>query len=838
MIDWAENPKEVLPMPSAKSLYARFSTCNKEEEVKSEFCKFFKVKLNAIKGIDHYSENVLFEFKYDKNFRQKNVVATVLAQTMYYVRWLKYGTSNLGIPPYICVIDKNEAFFAEIRKFEKFFTADDSKYDWDRAPSTPCPKLVEDLNDSKTIDSIQVFNLTLEAEEKAFVSMCENLMAQLSLNLMERKSISEVNFWEVYEHWNEKFGKYVQNGRKASEYFLADIEEGHSREFEDGKVMFDVGGGTWVEKIVHEKEYKTFWEMYDRVSPRDMVVIRQKSDRIIEDFRRRFHGDFYTPIEFAQKGLEYLAKEVGKEWWKSGKYRFWDMAGGTGNLEFNLPQEALQYCYISTIREDEAKYCKKIFPTATCFQYDYLNDDVMFLDGLLKMQYQKLPENLVSDLKNPELKWIVFINPPFKTANDTEKKVGKTSSDKVSMTKVRDSMTAEDYGEASRELYTQFLYRISKEFRDRETTLCLYSTLKYLNSNNDQKVRDGFFQYKFSRGFAFPVSTFNRSKEDKNKPDFPIGFLVWNLSKKAHLEDQNIKLDVFNGNVEKIGTKVIPSISRNKMLNKWCPRPDANIVMPVFTSAFKQQTKNKDVRDRVAPGFLCSVVSNGDDVQHQNNVEILSAPYANAGGFSATPENFEKAMVLLSMKLQPEAKWSNNRDSFYAPSVDLPVDFVNDCVVFAAFHQRNYTTSLKDIEHKGKTYRIVNNLFPFSMKEIGKWTFADKDFLAQMATEKEDRYLAKWLKGKTLSNEAQDVLDSARALYKKFYAEMHRTNWIDFMVKCWDVGLCQIKRSIANTDVAKEEMKALNNAEERLHEKLKPKVYEYGFLSPDVELFK
>ena len=42
----------------------------------------------------------------------------------------------------------------------------------------------------------------------------------------------------------------------------------------------------------------------------------------MEDYERRFTGEFYTPIEFAEKGLKYLEKTIGKEWWKTGEYRF------------------------------------------------------------------------------------------------------------------------------------------------------------------------------------------------------------------------------------------------------------------------------------------------------------------------------------------------------------------------------------------------------------------------------------------------------------------------------------------------------------------------------------
>ena len=63
-----------------KHLYDSLRGCAKEEEVKAEFCKFFKMKIFALRGIDHYTEHVLFEFKYDRSFRNAENVARVLAQ--------------------------------------------------------------------------------------------------------------------------------------------------------------------------------------------------------------------------------------------------------------------------------------------------------------------------------------------------------------------------------------------------------------------------------------------------------------------------------------------------------------------------------------------------------------------------------------------------------------------------------------------------------------------------------------------------------------------------------------------------------------------------------------
>ena len=42
----------------AKRLYDVLKDCKKEEEIKAEFCKFFKMKINALKAIDHYTPKI------------------------------------------------------------------------------------------------------------------------------------------------------------------------------------------------------------------------------------------------------------------------------------------------------------------------------------------------------------------------------------------------------------------------------------------------------------------------------------------------------------------------------------------------------------------------------------------------------------------------------------------------------------------------------------------------------------------------------------------------------------------------------------------------------------
>lgn len=261
----------------------------------------------------------------------------------------------------------------------------------------------------------------------------------------DRKLVTENNFEDVFKYWNEEFGENVQNGTKVSRYFVADIQIGRSQFLEsENKVLFKIDETDWREKKILAHDYKHFWSIYEKVH--DPAVVRgvlAKIDRLTDDELRRFYGEFFTPLKFAKKALDYIEKTIGKDWWKSGEYRLWDMAAGTGNLEYHLPSDALQYCYLSTVYEEDVQHCRRLFPTARIFQYDYLNDDVENLFGgetSLPFEFSwKLPERLRRDLADPNIKWIIFINPPFATSQKAGLNHGD-SKQGVSDTRIRSQM--------------------------------------------------------------------------------------------------------------------------------------------------------------------------------------------------------------------------------------------------------------------------------------------------------------------------------------------------------------------------------------------------------------
>lgn len=149
----------------------------------------------------------------------------------------------------------------------------------------------------------------------------------------------------------------------------------------------------------------------------------------------------------------------------------------------------------------------------------------------------------------------------------------------------------------------------------------------------------------------------------------------------------------------------------------------------------------------------------------------------------------------------------------------------------------SFVTLLKALE-KGTFYQIQNNLFPFTLEELRTWNVADSSLAQQIQSANEDRFLANWLSTRHFSNEAKNLLDSARDLYKTVYGNLPDLDWAAAKIDTWDFGMMQIKVAITNSDIAKKEITSLKSAHRLLGNKLRPMVYEYGFMEEDVVPFE
>jgi hypothetical protein len=786
-----------------------------EEDVKHAYAVHFDLDYDTEFRHDLYSPEVFYEFKFSRGLQKREARAAVIAQVLYYIRRLRFGHADKVVPPVICVADGKQAFFTQTNKWRKFYS-NDAKFDWELAPSTPDPKLVTDLTSFAETSNIKVFDVLDEGEYEMFKQLlAHHRTTQLALDFRVKKLITEDNFEEVFDYWNKCFGESVRNGTKPSRYYLCDIQQGRSLyDRKENKVIFLVGPEERRAKKILPKEYEWFWSNYEKITGVEVARnILAKVDRLTDEPIRRFTGEFFTPVPFARKAHQYLERVVGPKWWTQN-YRLWDMAAGTGNLEWFLPADSYKSMYLSTLHDEDVQHCKRVFPGATIFQYDYLNNDIdsLFQQRLLLPEPRKLPDNLRQDLANPDIKWIIFINPPFATSQ----KAGYSGESKkrVSDTKIRPLMHEWELGEVSRELFAQFLFRIRQEFEGKKAFLGLFSTLKYVNANNDQKFRDKLFQFTFKDGFIFSSATFSGTRQAN---PFPVGFLVWDLAKRKKLETQNIEVAILDDDTSKIGRKRIVSEHRSRFLSKWIDRLPATESFPPLGSAISVKPSNGDVRDRVAKGFLASLMCKGNDVQNYNNVAFLSGPYVSAGALSVVPENFDKAMVVHAVRKSVRKSWINDRDQFLQPKEKPSASLIRRCAVRSLFADSNQTASLRNVPYKGKTFQMINHFFPFKVSALRKWEISDSDIRNSLARDGDDRFVANWLADQKLDASSEELLDFGREIYKTFFKNFKDLPTAKYKIEHWDAGWWQIKRCLVEGGLETERLTRVEDIKKQLN---------------------
>ena len=168
-----------------------------EEDVKNAYAKHFDISYDTSDRLDLYTSGVLFEFKYDKNLKSLRMRSQVLAQTLYYVRQLKYGSDcDKPIPPVLCLADVNEAAITETALWQNYYDDRDEKYDWDLTPSSPDAKLVNDIEASQLARDLHVYDITIEPEFTVFADLLSrHLDRQIPLAICDKKVITEDNFY-------------------------------------------------------------------------------------------------------------------------------------------------------------------------------------------------------------------------------------------------------------------------------------------------------------------------------------------------------------------------------------------------------------------------------------------------------------------------------------------------------------------------------------------------------------------------------------------------------------------------------------------------------------------
>ena len=139
------------------------------------------------------------------------------------------------------------------------------------------------------------------------------------------------------------------------------------------------------------------------------------------------------------------------------------------------------------------------------------------------------------------------------------------------------------------------------------------------------------------------------------------------------------------------------------------------------------------------------------------------------------------------------------------------------------FNGSNLTASANDLEWNNKKWAIVNHFIPYTEQEVHATGRFESDFMVN------------YLSDKTLSPEAQRVMNEGRELWKACFGHTDvRTVRDELKLNRPDVGWYQVRKALqarnASSDYVPVSFKGMEEAYKALTEKLQPMVYELGFL--------
>lgn len=800
------------------SLYAQLQLAQTEEDVKDAYIAALKLKKITKGLIDIQTDEIWFEAKH-----KPTDVYTMFTQLLYYVcDAYKSGKNmkSLFLPPLLCVIDNEKAALMSTKSIESIFN--DKKIAWGKSASQVSRELIMQVSPYIN-DHFVVYHIA--EDEAAFL---EAVSGSLKNGGIIRTSITPNNLKKVFDRWVKLIGMELGDLPQQSDYallFYADImHDGKktviSKDLDTRLVIIDenpaflLRGKTY--ELASTKGYRDFWNIYHRPPAEEhRTYLMERRDQLIPLDERQFKGAYYTPLKVVEKAYELLEETLGKNWQKN--YIVWDMCCGVGNLE--TKHSNLRNVFMSTLDTDDINVMQTSgqFPAATRFQYDYLNDDIT-ADGIINYDLtNKIPTELREHIQlgrsNEKKKILVLINPPYAeaTSSTTISGTGKNKGN-VAKTKVAEKMM-NGYGKATNELFTQFLVRIQKELPN--AIVAMFSTLKYINAPNFEDFRKKW-QPEFKNGFVVHSKAF-----DGLNGNFPIGFLIWDLSRKLPGKTE-YKLTAYTRKMENIGTKTFSVENKINMLNMWIERPRANknlAVIPLknavdpYTSNVRVSTWSDDA--------IAYLTVKGNDLQNARTAtHFMSSVYGNGNGIYITKENLNKAAVVFAVRRLVKPTWLNDRDQFLQPTSKLPENFYTDCLMYMLFSGSNLTagTAKDALEWNEKKWQLINHFIPFEEKQVG------------VKNKFQSHFMSDYLRDKKLSKEAKTVYDTGLVLWKAFYAtDIERKVCDEYLLNDADVGWYQIRNAL-KIAAPQTHFTSFEIAYKKLSEKLEKLVYKYGFL--------
>lgn len=791
------------------SLYAKLQQTSSEEDVKDAYIKALGLKSYQKNLIDIQTKEIWFEAKQDSKLSSY----AMFTQLLHYVQ----EALNKGepVPPFLAVIDTKKAAIMKSEDVIPFLEKKTIK--WGKSASSYTQEALDAVS---SYIGTHFVSFKIETHEQEFIETVQNAIKKGDII---RTQITPDNLKQVFDKWVQMIGREIRDVREEDYalLFFADImHDGTVSTHNDlpaellhknNAPVFSLSGKLY--ELGDKEGYRQFWAIYHKPPKseyRDYLLERR--DSLIPVDERSFKGAYYTPLHVVDKAYDKLTEALGPNWQQ--EYIVWDMCCGVGNLE--VKHSNPRNIFMSTLDQADVDVMKA---TKTCvaaerFQYDYLNDDITN-DGRIDYALtNKIPERLRKTIADGK-KILVLINPPY-----AESRGGVDSKSKTGVAKTKFAASGMDeYGKASNELFTQFLVRIAREMPT--ATVAMFSKLKYVTAPTLEDFRT-MWNAEYLGGFVVESKAF-----DGLKGNFPIGFLIWktDMNIKRTESFPKINTEVLDKKARPIGEKIFFSTANNQLLTDWIVRPKTNKseVIPL-KNAVIPATSTGDLRGtRWSDNAITFLWSKSNDVQHANQTALFSSGFGDGHGIFINSENLWQGAIVFTVRRIIKPTWLNDRDQFLQPNCELPEEFKNDCLVWMLFNGSNLTASANDLEWNGKKWTIVNHFIPYTEAEVGAPGRFESDFMV--------RYMA----DKQFSNEAKVVLEEGKKLWKAYFEHTDNRDVRDELkLNRPDVGWYQVRKALQARNASSEyppvSFDPFEAAYQALSEKLRPKVFEYGFL--------
>lgn len=785
---------------------------------------------------------LLLEAKFDSDFKQRIPVCNTLGQCLMYLK--KFEESGEPLPNVILVGDKNECFVLSSSAVKGFL---DLPIDWSGAPSSGNPELTRALVERMNILPY-VYDVDGNFKFKDVLEKIETLASG------EQYAVKATpgNIGAIFLYWKdrvftgskltpvEQVDVFLRCLFQPTEVFLHPTKRG---------VLMVSGYPDGVP--VSPEQYQSFFDHFQQgYKPSEIEVFYSMKDRLVEDDARRRQGAFFTPALWVNEAHRYMDKVLGSTWRED--CLVWDNSCGTGNLTRDYVFKDL---ILTTAEKPDVDVILEqgYNPGALVQQYDFLNPGVGS-PFVADSEKNTLKDEIILKLRDATSKGkrlVFFMNPPYGTAGETSTKNTNNHKENIAATAINQDMKDAKLGAPSQQLYAQFMFRcarIAEDYGFRDYTVATFSVPTFMSSGSYKPFRNWWYgKHEFKAGMLFQASHFADVSGR-----WGISFTVWSSLEKTDSK-KTVLLDVLsqeNFGVKRIGEKVVYN-SDDRDASKWVRKPLGKlegIDCPQFSSGLTW-TERPTARGSLAIGSLGYIVLFGNNLRDANDGTYpVSGTSSRCHGCSLIPSNFNRVIALYSARKLVLETWDTQKDEYLVPNEQHPdyTQWVNDCHIYALLHRSNNCTSMRQVSYKGTLWTIHNHFFWKSWKDTLEAfdtpatlaLYKDcknhpaKDVFGNPVVSTPDPYMAHVIADKafSLSPDAQHVLDLLDALWVKSlpFRESYAAGKPELHLGSWDAGVYQLKHLFR--DLFPEEWKELQTAHKALAERLKPGVYEFGFL--------